>query len=297
MRLGFVGLGAMGEPMSRNLLKAGHELTVYNRSAPARERAREAGAIVVETPREVAAAGEIVFSCIATPPAVEEVYLGPEGLKAGSRPGQLFVDLSSITPSLARKLSDQLKENGVSFIDAPVSGGTPGAQAGTLTIMVGADPPDLQRAEPVLRALGSKIYHVGPVGAGSTAKILNQLLVGVNTLAAMEMALLSQRSGVDLSTLEEIIDNSTGHSRVFESRFPKAMARDYSLGFAIDLMSKDLRLGMAMAEDLGVATPLASLALSVYESASALGFGRKDTTAAIEALEQRSTLKGSAEQA
>ncbi len=271
--------------MVLNLIKAGHRLTVYNRSEPARERARQAGATVVESPRAVAEAGEIVGSCIATPTAVESVYLGPDGLIEGARANQLFIDLSSNTPGLAKKLAARLAGVGASFVDAPVSGGSGGAKAGTLTIMAGGEEESLRRATPVFDAIGDKVFHVGPVGAGSTIKILNQLLVGINVMAVVEMVALARRSGIDLNLVQEIIGASTGSSKVFHTRFPKAVNHDFSLGFAIDLMAKDLRLGRDMAEELKGTLPLTSQALSLYEQASKAGYGQLDTSAAVQLFE------------
>lgn len=281
MRLGFVGLGNMGGPMAANLLKAGHRLVVFDVSGPAQHRAVEAGAEGVDGPRAVAEAADMVMTSLPTPAVVESVYLGPDGLLEGARAGQLFVDLSSITPSLARMLAERAGERGAIFLDAPVSGGTTGAAAGTLAIMVGGGAEAFQRAEPVLKALGDRVFHVGPVGAGSTIKILNQLLMGVNSMAVLEMLSLAQRSGIDLALVKEVVSASSGFSRAFQFRFPKAVERDFTPGFAIDLMAKDLRLGRDMAKELGAQLPVASLVLSMYEQASQLGLGQLDVTAAI----------------
>jgi 3-hydroxyisobutyrate dehydrogenase len=285
MRLGFVGLGRMGWPMSVNLLKAGHDVVVYNRSTPPRERAKEEGAVVVESPRAVAETSDIVFTCIATPPAVESVYLGDGGLWDGARAGHLFVDLSTIGPSLARRLAERFREKEVHVLDAPVSGGPAGAEAGTLAIMVGGDAGAYAGVEPVLRDIGEKLFHCGPVGAGSTVKLLNQLLVGINTLGVVEMALASRRSGVDLELVQRVIGASTGHSKLFDSRFGKVTKQDVSTIFALDLLVKDLRLALEMTRELGLDLPLASRALSVYEQASREGLGDLDTIAVANLLD------------
>jgi 3-hydroxyisobutyrate dehydrogenase-like beta-hydroxyacid dehydrogenase len=285
MKLGFVGLGKMGWPMSMNLLKAGHDLVVYNRSIPPRERAKEAGAIVVESPRAVAEASDMVFTCIATPSAVESVYLGDGGLWDGARAGHLFVDLSTISPSLARKLAERFQERDAQVLDAPVSGGPSGAEAGTLAIMVGGDAGAFAQAEPVLADMGEKLFHCGPVGSGSTVKLLNQLLVGINTMGVVEAALASRRSGVDLDLIQQVIKASTGYSKLFDSRFEKAIKGDLSTIFSLDLLIKDLRLGLEMARELGLDLPLASKALSIYEQASQAGLGEEDSIAILRMLE------------
>jgi 3-hydroxyisobutyrate dehydrogenase-like beta-hydroxyacid dehydrogenase len=285
MKLGFVGLGKMGWPMTVNLLKAGHDLVVYNRSVAPRERAKEAGAVVVESPRAVAEASDIVFTCIATPPAVEEVCLGDGGLWDGARAGQLFVDLSTISPSLARTLAERFEKKEAQLLDAPISGGPAGAEAGTLAIMAGGDTGAYSRVEPVLRDMGEKLFHCGPVGSGSTVKLLNQLLVGINTMGVVEMGLASKRSGVDQELIRQVITASTGYSKLFESRFGKVAHRDFSTVFSVDLLAKDLRLALEMTRELGLDLPLASRALAVFEQASREGLGSLDTIAVIQLLD------------
>ncbi|HZK67440.1 MAG TPA: NAD(P)-dependent oxidoreductase, partial [Chloroflexota bacterium] len=198
MDIGFVGLGNMGGPMAANLLKAGHRVYVRDLSDAAVERAVAAGAVVVENPRAAAEAGEMVLTSLPTPAAVEAVYLGPDGLLEGAREGQLFFDLSTITPSLARELSRRFAEKGAAMLDAPVSGGVAGATAGTLAIMVGGDEDALRKAEPVLRDIGKNIFYAGPVGSSSTVKMFNQLLVGVTNAAVVELVALARRTGIDL---------------------------------------------------------------------------------------------------
>ena len=285
MDIGFIGLGNMGGPMALNLQKAGHTVIAYDISPSALERAAQAGAVPARSPAEVARGAETVLTSLPTPLVVESVYLGPGGLLEGARAGQLFVDLSSITPHLARKLAERLAEVDVEFLDAPVSGGTTGAAAGTLAIMVGGDPQTLARAEPVLRCIGERIFHAGPVGAGSTIKILNQLLMGINSMAMLEMLSLARRSGIDLALVKEIISASSGFSRAVQTRFDKAAQHDFQPGFAIDLMCKDLRLGREMAKELGAELPVASLVLSIYEQASEQGLGQQDVTAALRLFE------------
>lgn len=286
MNLGFVGLGNMGCPMAINLLKAGHRLVVYDLSAAAVARAREAGAVSVDSPEAVARSSEVVLTSLPTTAAVESVYLRAHGLLEGAQEGQLFVDLSSVTPSLSRMLADRFREKGATVLDAPVSGGTAGAKNGTLTIMLGGDAESVARAKTVLGAIGEKFFHVGPVGAGNTIKILNQLLMGINSLAAMEMLALARRSGIDMALVKEVVTASSGFSRAFQSRLPRVVEEDFSPGFAIDLMCKDLRLGQEMAKELGAPLPVASLTLSLFEQASERGLGQQDVSAVLRLFEE-----------
>lgn len=287
MKLGFVGVGNMGALMLPHLLEAGHDLVVYDISSAALERARRMGAASVESPSAVAEAAEMVLTSLPTPPVVERVYLGAGGLIEGAVPGKLFVDLSSISPSLARRLGVGLGEKGAHFLDAPVSGGTAGAKAGTLAIMVGGDEEALRKAEPVLRCIGKRIFYGGPVGAGSALKLLNQILLGINNVAVLEMMSVALRSGLDLGLVKEVITASTGFSRSFESRFQKIAEKEYSRGFAVDLMAKDLRLAREMARELGLDLPMAEMAQSIFERAGQLGLGQEDVSAAIALYEAR----------
>ncbi len=280
--LGFVGLGNMGGPIAANLLRAGYRLAVFDLAESAMTALVQAGAQRSAHPRQVASQAEVVFTSLPTPRAVEAVYLGQDGLLQGAHGGQVFVDLSSITPSLARQIADVFRQLGASMLDAPVSGGTAGASAGTLTIMVGGDREALDEVQDILKTIGQKIFYVGPSGSGNTVKLVNQLLMGVNTLAAVEALALTERTGVDPALVAEIIGVSAGFSRCFQTRFPKGLQRDYSPGFAVDLMSKDLRLAEELAGELGVTLSMTSLARDLFEEASSLSLGRQDVVSALE---------------
>ncbi len=284
--LGFVGLGNMGGPMTANLLKAGYSLTVFDLAESAMTLQVQAGARTAAHPRQVASQAEVVFTSLPTPRAVEAVYLGQDGLLQGAHRGQVFVDLSSITPSLARQIAGAFGELGASVLDAPVSGGTTGASAGTLTIMVGGEREALDKVQDMLKVIGQKIFYVGPSGSGNTVKLVNQLLMGVNTVAAVEALALTERTGVDMALVADIIGVSAGFSRCFQTRFPKGLLRDYSPGFAVDLMSKDLRLVEEFARELGVTLFMTSRARDLFEEASSLGLGRQDVVSALELYER-----------
>jgi 3-hydroxyisobutyrate dehydrogenase-like beta-hydroxyacid dehydrogenase len=281
MDVGFVGVGNMGRLMAPHIMAAGHRVIVFDASEAAREEMGRAGAIVADSSRAVAEVAEMVVSSLPTPASVEDVYLGPGGLIEGAKAGQVFADLSSITPSVARKVAEAFAEKGSIVLDAPVSGGTDGARDATLAIMVGGDEGAFQRIEPILRTMGKKIFHVGPVGAGSTVKILNQLMIGANNMMVSEMAALAERVGVSPSTLFEIIPTSSGHSKAFDTRFAKIAKRDFSRGFAVDLMAKDLRLGVEMARDAGMELRVAPFILGIYEEVSRAGHSVDDICAAF----------------
>jgi len=286
MKLGFVGLGNMGLPMALNLIKAGHQLTVFDLSAGAVQRVVDAGAVAASSVAAVAESADMVLSSLPTPVAVETVYLGEGGLIEGARAGQLFVDLSSISPSLAKKMASVFAAKDAAVLDAPVSGGVTGARNATLAVMVGGDPEAFKRAEPVLNSLGKNVFHVGPVGTSSMIKILNQLLVGIQNTAVTEMVTLGRAAGMDLAQAKAVIDASSGWSRILETGFPKAMNRDFDTGFGVDLMAKDLRLARDMAKEVGVELPVMEKALSVFERASEAGLGKKDVSAAIQLYEK-----------
>ena len=282
MELEFIGLGNMGRPMALNLLKAGHSVKVFDLSAPAVEEVVRAGGMAAANPREVASGADVVMTSLPTPAVVEAVYLGENGMLLAARPGQVYVDLSSVTPAVSQKVAIAFAEAGASVLDAPVSGGTSGAAAGTLTLMVGGDKEVLDRVEPVLKAIGQKIFYVGPSGSGSTTKVLHQLLMGVNTMAVVEVLALGKKAGLDLDQFSEIVGVSAGFSKVFQSRFNKGRQGDYAPGFAIDLMAKDMRLVMGLAKDLGIELEVSPQALKAFEKAGAQGLGGKDVVAAVE---------------
>lgn len=287
MNLGFVGLGNMGYPIALNLLKAGHQLKVYDLSPSAVEQMVDAGATAGESPAAIAQSSDIVLTSLPTPAAVEAVYLGGSGLIEGAKAGQLFVDLSSISPSLAKRMSQRFAEKAAVVLDAPVSGGVTGAKAATLAVMVGGDADGFRRAEPVLKLIGKNVFHVGPVGTSSTIKILNQLMVGIHNTAVTEMITLARLAGMDMNQIREVISVSSGNSKIFEGAFPKALARDFDTGFAVDLMAKDLRLARDLAKEYGAELPMAAKALSVFEEASSAGLGKKDVSSAIQLYEKR----------
>lgn len=285
-RLGFVGLGRMGRPMAHNLLRAGYELTVHNRSRAVVDALAREGARAANSPLLVAAASELVFTCLPTPAAVEAVILGPDGLLTAPPSGLIVVDTSTVNPELSRRLAATAAERGAHLLDAPISGGPPGAEAATLTVMAGGAADVFARALPVLRTIGSNVHHVGPSGAGSTVKIVNQLLTAVNTAAVAEASVLGARAGVSPEVLFDVLRTSYGGSRMLERALPRIMARDFTPGGPIDLILKDLDIIDDVGRDLNVRLLLSSVARGLFKEGRALGLGAEDMAAVVKPLEQ-----------
>lgn len=287
MKVGFVGLGKMGLPMTKNLLKAGFEVWVVSRSRGPIEAAVAAGAREAESPADLARRVDVALTCVPLPETVEEVYLGEKGLLAGARPGMIMADHSTVGPDLNRKIEAAAKEKGVSFLDAPVSGGPMGAEAGTLSIMVGGEREAFEKALPVFRAMGRHVVHFGPSGSGSVVKLINNMLVGIHELAISEALLLATRAGIDLAQLYELLMNSTGASAMLARSFPFIKERDFEARFSIDLLHKDLRLLLEMAEQLGVAVPGGRLAFDAVDEAKKAGHGHLDIASMLLPMEER----------
>ena len=284
--VGFIGLGIMGRGMARNLIKAGFELHVWNRTAgPTTELAAE-GAVAAASPADLAAQCEIVIACVSNTEAVQAVLLGPSGVIEGARAGSLVIDMSTISPSATREIAARLGERGVHMLDAPVSGGSEGAARGTLTIMAGGPPEQFARALPVLQAMGKNIFHVGDHGAGQLVKLVNQILVVGNALAMSEALLFAQAAGLDLRKTLETVSSGAAGSWMLSNRGPKILARDWRPGFMIDLQQKDLRLALAAADEMGIPMLCTSLVSNLYSTLQAEGLGREGNHALIKALEK-----------
>lgn len=288
-RVAVAGLGIMGSGMAHNLLRAGFAVTVYNRTAARTQPLAEAGAAVSATPVELAAAADVVLVCVSDTPDVESVLFGPAGVAAGASAGTLVIDASTISPEATRTFAARLAEQGVAMVDAPVSGGSEGAKNGTLSIMVGGEAADVERARPVLEAIGRTITHVGPVGAGQTCKLVNQVLVAVNMLAVSEALLLAEAGGLDLGTAIDAVQGGAGGSWMLTNRGPQVVAGDWRPGFTIDLQQKDLRLVLDAADSLGVPLLGTATVFQLYRTLQARGLGGEGNHALAKALE---TLSG-----
>lgn len=284
-RVGFIGLGIMGRGMARNILNAGFSLVVWNRTASRSDELVASGAKPGASPADVAAACDIIITCVSDTPDVEAVILGEDGVIHGARPGSLVIDCSTISPQATRTIAEHLSLRAVQMLDAPVSGGSEGAARGTLSIMVGGAADQFARALPVFQAMGKAITHVGDHGAGQTVKLVNQVLVVGNCLAMCEALLLAQGGGVDLQKTFDAISQGAAGSWMFTNRGPQIMRRDWRPGFTIDLQEKDLRLVHDAADELGVPLPGTSLIFQLYRSLQARGLGAEGNHALIKALE------------
>jgi 3-hydroxyisobutyrate dehydrogenase len=283
--VGFIGLGLMGKSMARNVMKAGFPLIIHNRSLdPVQELVGE-GASAVDSPKALAARVDVVCSCLPGPADVAEVYLGENGVIAGAKRGQILIELSTIDPYTHQRVAAKAEALGASYLDAPVSGGTSGARDGTLSIMIGGSAETLERATPVLQAMGQRIYHAGPVGAGAAVKLVNQLMGAVNNLGVIEGMVLGTKFGIDPALLYEVVSNSSGASRSLGA-VPGIMKGDFEPGFMIDYAHKDVSLAVELGKQLKVRTLAAALAQQVLQETQASGFGRAGTNAQIIPLER-----------
>ena len=270
-RLGYLGLGLMGTPMSRRLLKAGHQVTVWNRSQVKMAPLVEAGATPAATPRDVMASSDIVFMCVTDAAAVEEVIFGPDGLAAAPGAGKLVVDFSSIHPDAARDLAARLKDaNGAGWIDAPVSGGTKGAEEGTLAIMAGGEAADIERARPYVLHMARRFTHMGPIGAGQTTKLCNQVIVGCAMAVLAEATRLASNAGIDAGRLPEALAGGFADSIPLQLFVPRMVQGIHSppLGH-IATMLKDLDTVADVAQTTSTPVPMASLAGQLFRLAKA----------------------------
>lgn len=288
--VGFVGLGIMGAPMVRNLLGAGFEVSVWNRTTARSEEAATHGASIGESPADVAARSDVVISCVTASADVENVLLGADGVAGaieGVRPGSVVIDMSTISPAVTRDIAARLAERDVQLLDAPISGGEQGAIDGTLSIMVGGDAAALERVGPLLEAMGSRITHCGPSGAGQTVKLCNQIAVCINNYAMAEALVFCQASGVDPSTMLEAISAGAAGSWQISNLGSRIVERDFAPGFKVGLQQKDLRLALEAADQLHL--PLAGTSMvhqlfAAVERESGPDVGTQALVNALEAL-------------
>ncbi|MFN3286218.1 MAG: 2-hydroxy-3-oxopropionate reductase [bacterium] len=281
MRVGFVGLGIMGKPMARNLLRAGYPVTVHNRSRPPVDELVAEGATDGGSPRGVAEQSEVVITMLPDTPDVEQVTFGPQGLVEGLRPGSVLVDMSTISPVATRSIAARLRERGVEMLDAPVSGGQRGAEEGTLSIMVGGDPQTFERVRPLFQVLGKNVVHVGPVGAGQVCKACNQVVVALTLQAVAEALVLAERNGVDPARVRQALLGGFAGSRILEVHGQRMLEGNYQPGFRARLHHKDLRIALETGRSAGV--PMLGTAL-VHELLGAVvtrGWGDLDHSALV----------------
>jgi 3-hydroxyisobutyrate dehydrogenase len=289
-RVGFIGLGTMGAAMAANLVRAGFDVTVWNRTPGRDADVLALGAHGAATPAEVADASDVVVVCVTDSPQVEEVLFADHGLGAGLRAGSLIIDCSSISPLATRDFAARLATHDVSWVDAPVSGGSEGALKGTLSIMVGGTDEDVERARPVLLAMGSNITHVGELGAGQWTKAINQVILAGTYLGVAEGITLGLTAGLDMDKVVAALSGGAAGSWILSNRSGRMIDDDYPLGFKISLHRKDLEIALALARQTGAQLPVATLAAEFEDELIAQGHGGDDNSALARSIRQRSGL-------
>jgi 3-hydroxyisobutyrate dehydrogenase len=284
--VGFVGLGIMGSRQAANLAKAGYELTVFNRT---RERAeawvQEHGGAVAGSPREVAERSDVVITMVVDGAQVEAMILGEEGALAGARDGTLFVDMSTIAPATARSLAERLQAEGHAFVDAPVTGSSPKAEAGTLTIMCGGADADVARARPLFEVMGEKIVHAGAAGQGQAVKVLSQGVTAVNCATLAQAITVARRSGIDLDALLDVMTGGSSDSTMRELKGRPMVEHDFPVLFKLEHMLKDVQLCLEESRGAGASFPFAALAGELYSAGVGRGLGQEDFAAVLEVVE------------
>ena len=286
MKIGFIGLGVMGEPMARHLLAAGHDLALWARRPQAAAELLAEGVPLCATPAELAARSEVVISVVTASADVDALAFGADGLAAGFAPGAIHVDMSTIAPAMARSLAQRYGAQGMGFVDAPVSGGAQGARDASLAIMAGAEADTLERVRPLLQAMGQRIVHVGPPGAGQVAKACNQMIMVSATQACAEALRLANAHGLDLGALRRALMAGSAGSRVLELMGAKMAERDFSAGIEARLHHKDFAIVMDEASALGVPLPLAAQVWQQLNALMGAGWGREDTSSLLRVLER-----------
>ena len=291
MKVAFIGMGTMGAAMALNLLKAGHEVTVHNRTREREEPLAKAGARRAASPQEAAAGAEVVVICVSDTPDVEGVVLGENGVIHSAAAGAVVVDMSTISPSATRRMSAELGQKGVGMLDAPVSGGSEGAQKGTLSIMIGGEAADVEKAMPVLGAMGKNITHVGPSGAGQVTKAINQILIAGTYLSVAEGLSLGLKAGLDMQKVVQAMTGGAADSWVLSYRSGNVIKNEYPLGFRVRLHRKDLGIALEAAKEMGVFMPCSALVAQIENGLMSQGYGDEDVSAVARVIRKTSGLE------
>jgi 3-hydroxyisobutyrate dehydrogenase len=291
MRVGFVGLGTMGGAMAANAANAAFEVSAWNRTPGRSVDLHDLGVRIGESPAAVSAASDVVVTMVSDTPDVESVLFGPGGVAEGAVTGSLVVDMSTISPSATRDFAERLSKQGVAMLDAPVSGGSEGAKNGTLSIFVGGDAADLERARPVLESLGTTITHVGPIGSGQAVKAINQVILAGTYLGVAEGIVLALKSGLDVGQVVAALSGGAAQSWVLTNRSGRMTDNDYPLGFKVALHRKDLGIGLAMARELGVSLPVAALCEALEAGLIGQGHADDDMSAVARSIRALSGLE------
>jgi 3-hydroxyisobutyrate dehydrogenase-like beta-hydroxyacid dehydrogenase len=286
MKVGFIGVGNMGGPMCRNIIRnTNHEVVVFDLDPAAVTRCTEIGATIALSVADVAKSCDVVITSLPIPRVVEEVALGPDGIVENARPGTVYIDLSTNAPSTARKLAEGAKARGLGMLEAPVSGGVARAADGTIVIMVGGEAATYEAQLPLLKSFSGEVIHVGDVGFGSVAKLINNMMAFCNGAIAAEALMMGKRAGIDLKKLDSVIRNASGDSSGYRNMANKALAGNFTATFALDLAHKDMRLAMELADELGVPGVVAPEVLNLMRMARGMGLGGMDSTSIMRVYE------------
>jgi 2-hydroxy-3-oxopropionate reductase len=283
--IGFIGLGIMGKPMARNLLKAGHLLVVHNRSRAAVDELMKEGARPLTNPKEVAERSEIVITMLPDSPDVELVYGGAQGIFSGVKSGSLLIDMSSISPVVARKLAAEAERRGCDMLDAPVSGGEAGAIGATLSIMIGGNAPAVERAMPIFETLGKNIVHVGDTGAGQVTKAANQMVVGTTIAIVGEALVLAKKAGVDPAKVRQALLGGFAQSKILEAHGQKMLERNFNPGFRVRLHEKDMKIALATGSEYGVPLMVSGVVGQMMTAMKGMGLAELDHSALVQLIE------------
>jgi len=286
MKVGFIGVGNMGGPMCRNIIRnTNHEVIVFDLNAAAVAACTELGATAGASVADIAASCDVVITSLPMPRDVETVALGPGGIRENARAGTAYIDLSTNSPTLARRVHAAMAERGIAMLEAPVSGGVPRATDGTIVIMVGGDAATFESQLPLLKSFSGEVIHVGDVGFGSVAKLINNMLAFCNSAAAAEALMMGKRAGIDMKKLDAVIRNASGDSTGYRNMATKALAGNFAATFALDLAHKDLRLAMELADEVGVPGLIAPQVLNLMRMARGMGLGGMDSTSIMRVYE------------
>ena len=286
MRLGFIGLGNMGSEMARHLLAAGHTLNVYARGERSREHANRLGLTPLPTPADVARASEVVFTMITAGSDVESLALGPDGIVHGASPGLILVDMSTISPAIARDVGKRLSGRGIAMLDAPVSGGVAGAKAASLTFFVGGEKTVFERVRPLLECMGKTIFHMGPLGTGQVTKLANQIAQLACLQGAAEALLFARAQGADAGKVREAVMTGLGASCMLDTLGKKMVERDFAAGIVAALHHKDIGVALEIAHNAGLPLPVTAQVMQQLNALMGSGFGEQDTSSLLLVLEQ-----------
>ncbi len=285
-KIGFIGLGIMGGPMAKNLMDAGYDLVLHNRTREKAEKLAEDGhATVAEGPKEVAEQSGIIITMLPDSPDVERILAGEGGVLEGIQEGALVIDMSTISPVVTKEVAARLEERGASMLDAPVSGGDVGAQGGTLSIMVGGSEADFEQARPLFEVMGKTINHVGPVGSGQVVKACNQIVAAINIEAISEALVVGSKAGIGPEKILDVLGGGLAGSAVMEAKREKFLSRQFDPGFKLELHHKDLGIALAAGREYGVSLPVTAMVDQMLQSLRNKGLGEKDHSAILTQIE------------